>query len=201
MFDSTNLVLQGDDRNTRVWKTAAGDMVTLHDLPKPPDYRAVPAELDRIRSKAREQATQYRGAIIEVELCVLDGVAAVREIMKVPQQPTGMGYLGSLALPLAEGAYFLTAACPERGLTGMRDMAVLAQLMQSGELKFDESKGKPEGWMQDPYDPTIVGPPARNRSDDEIYDVLYPEHPLSRARGLLRQIVRSLRLSDDVKRA
>src|ERR1700682_942541 len=94
IFDSTNLALQGDQGNARVWKTPAGDMVTLYDLPKPPDYRAIPADLDRIRAKAREEAAQYRGAIIEVELCVLDGVAAVREIMKVPQAPTGMGYLG-----------------------------------------------------------------------------------------------------------
>jgi hypothetical protein len=201
MFDSTNLILQGDDRNTRVWKTTAGDMVTLYDLPKPPDYRAIPADLDRIRAKAREQATQYGGAIVEVELCVLDGIAAVREIIKVPQQPTGMGYLGSLALPLRGFAYLVTVACPERGLTGMRDMAVLAKLMQDGQLNFDESKGEPSGWMQDPYDPAIVARPARNRSDDEAYDVLYPEHPLSRARGLLRQIERSLRMSEDVKGA
>jgi hypothetical protein len=199
IFDSTDLVLQSDEADSRVWRTSAGDMVTLCVLPASPNYRAIPADLDRIRAKTREQATQYRGAIIEAELCTVDGVGAVRDIIKVPQAPTGMGYLGSLALPLRDCAYIVMVACPERGITGTRDTAILAKLMQSGDVKFEPGKEQPIGWMQDPYDPSIKGPPARNRSEDEAFDVLFPEHPLSRARALLRRIERTLRLSDEVK--
>lgn len=201
VFDWGHLVPQSQDENSRVWRTLAGDMVTLCVMAEPPDYGAMPADLDRIRAKARARAASYGGAIVEVELCTVDGVAATRDIIKTPQKPTGMGYLGTLALPLRDCSYVVMVACPERGVTGKRDTAILAKLMQSGEVKYKLGDEQPSGWMQDPYDPSIKGPPARNRSEDEAFDVLFPEHPLSRARGLLRHIARSLRIADEVKRA
>jgi hypothetical protein len=196
-FDTTNLTLQGDRDNTRVWMSAAGDMVTLYDLSKPADFRAIAADLDFIRGKSRQQAAQYGGAIVEVELCEIGGRAAVREILKIPQKPTGMGYMGSFMLPFPGSAYFIVMACPERGITGVRDTAIFTKLMQSGEVKFPGDDAQPTHWMQDPYDPSITGPPARNRADDESYDSLFPDHPLSRVRSLLRQIGASLRFSDE----
>jgi hypothetical protein len=196
-FDTTDLTLQPDEKNTRVWLTAVGDMVTLNALSRPLDFSANPAELESIRARSRAQIARYRGAIVEVELCTIGGLAAVREILKIPQTPTGMGYLGSFTLPWRDGAYLLSVACQERGVTGMRDTAILARLMQSGEVSFERGKDQPENWMQDPYDPSIVGPPARNRADDESYDSLFPEHPLSQVRHLLRQIGGSFQLASD----
>jgi len=196
-FDATGLTSQGDQQNKRVWTTAPGDMVTLYDLPKPAEYRAVAGNLEAIRAKSRQEATQYGGAIVEVDLCEIGGLAAVREILKIPQKPTGMAYLGSLMLPFPDSAYLLTVACPERGITGMRDMSIFAKLMQSGEVKLEEGAAQPTNWMQDPYDPSIQGPPARNRADDEAYDTLFPDHPLSRVRKLMRQLGGSLRIAGE----
>jgi len=196
-FDATSLTLQGDQQNTRTWFTASGDRVTLCALPRQPGYRAVAGDLDAIRAKTRDQAAQYGGAIVEVELCDIGGVAAIREILKIPQKPTGMGYMGSFSLPLSDRAYLITAACPERGITGMRDTAIFAKLLQSGEIKFEDGAAAPAGWMADPYDPSILGPPARNRADDEAYDTLFPDHPLSRVRGLLRQIGGSVQIAGE----
>lgn len=194
-FDAANLVLEGDRQNARLWKTAAGDTVTLYDLHKPGDFRAVEADLVSIRARSRRQAAQYGGAIVEVELCELDGTPAVREILKVPQKPTGMGYLGSFTIPRRASVYLLAVACLERGVTGMRDTAIFAKLMQSGEVQLKAGGSQPSNWMRDPYDPSITGPPARNRADDEAYDSLFPDHPLSQVRSLLRQIGTSLRIS------
>jgi hypothetical protein len=198
-FDATNLTLQGDQDNARTWTTPTGDVVALYALGKQTEYRAVAADLDAIRARARQQASQYGGAIVEVELCDIGGVSAVREIVKIPQKPTGMGYMGSFALPMSECAYLISAACRERGITGVRDTAILAKLIQSGEIKFEDGAAGPVGWMQDPYDPSILGPPARNRADEEAYDSLFPEHPLSRVRGLLRQIGGSVQIADELK--
>jgi hypothetical protein len=193
-FDTTGLTLQGDQGNLRTWTTAAGDQVALYDLPPQPECRPIAAELDNIRAKSRVQAAKYAGAIVEVELCTIAGHPGIREILKVPRKPTGMMYVGSLMLPLSDGAYFFTVACFERGMTGMRDTAIFAKLMQSGEIQLPEGEGQPAGWMCDPYDPTITGPPARTRADDEIYDQMFPDHPLSHVRASLRQIGGSLRL-------
>jgi len=67
-------------------------------------------------------------------------------------------------------------------------MSVFAELMQSGEITFDEKAGNAIGWMADPYDPSIAALPARNRSEDAAYDQRFPDHPLSRARRALRRI-------------
>jgi len=94
VFDTKNLTLQSDDGGERVWVSGAGDVVTLYYLTKRQSLRAVPEELDSIRAASRQQAARYGGAIVEVDLCVLNGAAAVREILKMPQNPTGMGYFG-----------------------------------------------------------------------------------------------------------
>jgi hypothetical protein len=198
-FDAKDLIPQGDMDNRRVWKTAAGDMVTLYYFSKAQPFRATADELASIRAGSRRQASQYGGAIVEVELCAIGGLAEVREILKVPQKPTGMGYLGSLMIPLANTGYMVAVACPERGITGMRDMAIFAQLLDAGDVEFADGAQQPTNWMGDPYDPSITDPPARNRADDEKYDSLFPDHPLSRVRGLLRQIGNSFGISDQAK--
>ena len=160
-------------------------MVTLHDLPKPPDYRAIPAELDRIRAKSREQAAQYGGAIIEVELCVTStGVAAVREIMKVPQQPTGMGYLGSLSAAVAGRlrTSLVMAPAPNGASPACATRRFLHELMQSGEVKFAARRGA-AGTVgcKTPTIRSIIRSARRATAPTtKCYDVLFPDHPLSR---------------------
>ena len=54
-FDTTGLTLRGDDRNSRIWMTDAGDLVTVYDLRKPPGFRAVADDLDSIRAASRRK--------------------------------------------------------------------------------------------------------------------------------------------------
>jgi len=195
-FDASHLTLRGDEGNTRVWASQFGDLVTLCYFAKPLPFRAVTEALDTIRAQSRRQAARQGGAIIEVELCVVGGIGAIREILKAPQKPAGMGYLGSLTIPLDNGAYSVFVACRETGITGMRDTAVFSRLLRSGEVKFADGAGQPANWMNDPYDAALNGPLARNRADDETYDALFPEHPLSRLRVLLRQIGSSFTIAN-----
>jgi hypothetical protein len=110
-----------------------------------------------------------------------------------------MGYLGSFMIPLANSGYMVSVACLERGITGTRDTAIFIRLLDAGDVEFAAGAQQPTNWMGDPYDPSITGPPARNRADDEKYDSLFPDHPLSRVRSLLRQIGNSFGISDQAK--
>jgi hypothetical protein len=195
-FDANHLTLRGDEGDSRVWASEFGDLVTLYYLAKPLPFRAVTEAVDSIRAESRRQAARYGGAIIEVELCVIGGIDAIREILKAPQKPTGMGYLGSLTIPLDNGAYSIFVACRETGITGMRDTAIFSRLLQSGEVKFADGAEQPANWMGDPYDASLTGSLARNRADDETFDALFPEHPLSRLRRLLRQISSSFTIAN-----
>jgi hypothetical protein len=198
-FDANGLVPQGDDGNRRLWLTGDGNPVTLYYFSKPSPMSASPQNLDRWRAEMRESSIRRKGAIIEVELRTLDGCAAIHDIAKVPQTPFGMGYLGCVTLPFRDFGYMVAVACRERGITGMRDTAIFAELIRKGEVKLGDGSDHPVGWMQDPYDPSVATPPGRNRSDDERYDARFPDHPLSRVRQLLRQIESMLSLSDEAK--
>jgi hypothetical protein len=197
-FDATNLVLKGDDGNKRAWLTTDGDPVTLYYFTTPSFMSASPQNLDRWRAHMRESTAERNGAIVEVEPRTINGCAAIHDITKIPQTPFGMGYLGCVTLPFRDFGYMVAVACPERGITGMRDTAIFSELIQKGEVTLVE-EGNPIGWMEDPYDPSVETPPGRNRSDDAKYDARFPDHPLSRVRHLLRQIESTLRLSGEVK--
>jgi len=198
-FDTAGLALRGDEGNARVWTADAGDPVTLYYFTKPSPMSAAARNLDHWRARAREGVVQRRGAIIEVEMRAVDGCAAIREIVKVPQAPFGMGYLGSLMLPFRDFGYMITIAAPERGITGQRDTAIIGELMQKGEVRFEDGSEQPIGWMTDPYDPAVATPPGRNRSDDAAYDERFPDHPLSRVRRWLLRVESTLRIADEVK--
>jgi hypothetical protein len=198
-FDTQGLTPQGDDGNQRNWLTPEGDRVTLYHFVKPSPKGATPKHLEYWREKARESCARGGGALIEAELTTVDGRAMIRDITKVPQLPSGMGYLGCLSMPFRDFGYLIAVACRERGITGMRDTAIFAELMQKGEVRLEEGAELAEGWMQDPYDPSRKVPPGRNRSEDEIYDDRFPDHPLSQLRRLVRQIETTLRLSDEVR--
>jgi hypothetical protein len=200
-FDTTGLEQQSDKGSTRAWLTDSYDVIMLEHLVGRYFATAQPANLDRWRAARRDVANQDNGAIIEVEAVTIDGCAAIRDIMKSPQQSSGMSYYSTLTLPFRDFAYTVTLMCRERGTTGMRDTAVFTVLMQTGAVRLADGAEQPTGWMADPYDPSINTPPCRNRADDPEYDAMFPDHPLSRARRLMRQIESTMRLADAVRSA
>jgi hypothetical protein len=86
------------------------------------------------------------------------------------------------------------------GVTGMRDTAVLTNLINSGETELDTETGSIVGWLDDPYEPDQAGPMTRNKSERPEYDWRFPDHPLSRARWVLDHLGRTVKVDDEVKR-
>jgi hypothetical protein len=185
----------------RIWYTAAGDGIGLYHFPIPPDIPANLESLQDVRLAYRKLTADSGEAIIEVETPIVDGCAAVRTIIKVPQQPHGMTYLGSVTLPFRNFSYVIKVQCEELGITGLRDSEILGEMLVTGEVRLDieEGKGRLLGWMQDPYDASIESRFARNRAEAPEYDVRFPEHPLSRLRPTLNHIQDTLRVGNDIK--
>jgi len=78
-----------------------------------------------------------------------------------------------------------TIVSGERGMTGMREALVTAQLMKEGKLTVEDYQ---RSWAQDPYEATYAGVDRsclRFLSDDQCYDGLFPNHPLSKVRRVL----------------
>ncbi|HAH64652.1 MAG TPA: hypothetical protein DCL72_04065 [Rhizobiales bacterium] len=198
-FDAHDFQLAGEQGSARIWQTPAGEVIFMQYFGRAPDIQSSLQSLTDLRQEWRNLAAKSSGAIVEVETRTIDGCEALHAILKMPQQPTGMAYLGSIIVPFRDFSYQVNVAAREQGVTGLRDTAVFAKWMQQGEVAWDEGTSKPKGWMHDPYDPSIETPLTWNQSEAEIYDAEFPDHPLSRLRALMAHIEATLKLADEVR--
>jgi len=194
-FDETGFRREAKGDDLRIWRSDYGDGLGLYYFAKPPNIPVPLDQVDELRSSIRGMVTG--GAMIELDVVDVDGVSSIRQIVKKPQQPTGMTYVGSFTFPFRDRSLVLKIQCEERGMTGMREAVVLDQLLGNGSVTVND--GKVEGWSADPYDASIELPLMRNLAEDPSYDAQFPDHPLSRARRALAQLQGSLRLHDGLK--
>lgn len=100
----------------------------------------------------------------------------LRMIVRVPQQPHGMTYVGSFILPFARFSYVVKIQCEERGMTGVREAVLFAEALEAKTVTFDPESEIP-----------IAGPLNPDSAD---FDDRFPQHPLSRLRRHLQEIPR-----------
>ena len=184
VFDAAGFEAQAACKGVRVWHSPAGDGVGLYYFSIPPDLDADLEDVEGVRALYRNAISESGSAIIEIETPMIQERRWIRTILKAPQQPTGMTYLGSLTLPFRDCSYVLKVQCLEHGVTGMREAVVLDELIKNGAISVSK-EGQIEGWMADPYDASVRTPLMGNRAEAKEYDARFPAHPLSRARGVL----------------
>jgi hypothetical protein len=110
--------------------------------------------------------------------------ATVGLIYKRLEKPAYV-FTGMLLVPRRQGSQVWTVVAGEHGTTGVREAPITFELLNAGELTMKDYE---HSWAQDPYDPTYCGVDhsvLRFISDDERYDVRFPEHPLSKVRWVL----------------
>lgn len=110
-----------------------------------------------------------------------------------------MNYLGSITLPFCDFSYILKLQRLETGVMGLRSAVIFDELLKTGEVTIDVEAEQMQSWMQDPYDPLVTAPLARNRSEAEEYDARFPDHPLSRLRQALGQVQRTLKVGREAQ--
>ncbi len=196
-FDATGLAFEGERNGVRAWFTEDGDLVTLHYFPGPPPIPADLSDLDAVRDFYRTTAMQGGAAIIEVDTIAVQGCTALRTIVKLPQVPHGITYVGCVTIPFPSFSFVLNVQCAEYGTTGIRDAVIVDELMRQGRLALDPRAG---GWMQDPYDPSLTDGFRRNVSEHAKYDARFPTHPLSRLRPRLARLQETIRLGAELQR-
>lgn len=200
-FTTPWLQTAGDRDGVRFWYTPDGDVVGLHYFAIAPD---LPADLDSLadlRLTLSQHVSASGAAVVETEVTMVDGCRAVRQCVKVPQQPFGMTYLGSITLPFRDFSFVLKIQCEERGITGMRECVLLHEKLESGAVHLDPDSGEMVGWMKDPYDIARTAGLARSLADDDEYDQRFPDHPLSRARRFLSAAQGNISVSGAIRSA
>jgi len=185
-LDTPGWTLVEQDDRMILWQDNDGDALSLASNPDSgmlqlPDENAV-------RQAARELAEGVSSGLVEAAVVPACHGPAVMLIYK-RRDGTAFVFTGMLFVPAARYAWLWTLVALERGTTGVREAVVTAKLMEEGELTIETYK---TSWAQDPYDPAYHGvdrSTLRYLSDDEAYDSLFPQHPLSKVRRELRRLL------------
>ena len=170
--------------NQRIWRTAEGDAIALCYFPNPPDLPFGASNAAEIRTFYDQVATNAQARVVEVAIQTLDECRTVRTVMKLPQKPSGMTYIGSLTLPFRDFSFVLKIQCIERGMTGGREAALYIKFLHERKIEIVDDKVKGE-----------------LNYDDPQYDDMLPQHPLSRLRRILKAIEPTFKVDARTKSA
>ncbi|MCH8620486.1 hypothetical protein [Undibacterium sp. TS12] len=187
--------LDKEDGNIACYRHPNGDMLSINFFALVPDIDASLDDLSALRNYYRKMSEAGGAGFIELDTLRICEIAAIRSIIKVRMQPSGLAFIGAITLPFSDRSYVIKFQSLEGNPTGMRETVVMA----NGDFHFDEETGKMKNWMRDPYDPVHEADFMRNAADDESHDSLFPDHPLSRVRFYLRDIQQTLTVASEMQ--
>ncbi|WP_405595845.1 hypothetical protein OG741_06355 [Streptomyces sp. NBC_01410] len=170
-----------------VWANDEGDVLSLHFFGLPPD---LPASLDdgpSLRAELTRLTAQAGGGLIEASVKSLGPLPALKQILKLPLpgQPSGQAFIGSFTVPRATCSTVVKIQAPERGMTGMREALVMAQV---GHDKY---------FRPHPYAPEVQGGLPFHAADHAQWDAQFPDHPLSRVRRTLDALAGAVQVAPE----
>ncbi|MGH7228415.1 MAG: hypothetical protein ACREIH_04295 [Nitrospiraceae bacterium] len=129
--------------------------------------------------------------MLSLEVEKVAGLEALQGVFKyrAPEpHVSGMYYVGILTFPFRDSYFQFNAESLERGTTGLRECVVF--VMQRDALKkvmeeaADRSDLPGPTSLQDFWAQDRATPPPKHLSDDEEYDAVFPNYPLSKVRAL-----------------
>lgn len=186
-----------DDQSEILWiNTEQTTAISLHFFEKPPDIPSI-TSIEALRNFYRHSVSRANGGLIEVELCKKNKISFVRSIFKFRQEKSGMAYIASLTIPFKSCSFVVKVQAIEAGITGMRDAVIADRLIAEGTISIGETGFL--NWFSDPYNDDFAGGVLMNKSEQDLYDEEFPDHPLSRARQLLEQIEQGLQWKPELE--
>jgi len=131
-----------------------------------------------------------------------EGVACVLVTMKFRvsdfnPKADGFAYQMNAIIPTTTGDYVLQVAAAETGTTGVREATVTVIDME--QRKISDLKEESAHFRRDPYDANYDAVALYAISDDEKWDKSFPNHPLTRVRQVMDSIIKSWKISEQIK--
>ena len=119
-------------------------------------------------------------ALIEVDAGIRkSGFPYIYSLIKTHTEE-GVQYFLLMHLKMPSFIAAVRAFFIESGITGLRD-ATVYELYSREHPDFN-----PDEWFYDPYDPELKDCYRMNIAEQEQYDELFPDHPLSQCRRIIR---------------
>ncbi len=113
----------------------------------------------------------------------------VKTVMKENNASCGVLYSLVMDLEYADSKLTIRGFFEENGPTGTREAAVYEVMRKENKVIMTDTGVT--GWSQDPYDPAFTKGIPMNESEKTAYDELFPLHPLSEARKLIKALIRN----------
>jgi hypothetical protein len=199
-FDTTGWKLEHISEEMKRWTNDKNEVLSFHFFQMPPDVPCTLTDLVGLRASYRTGLAEVGAALISADVFPIARMDCIKLVFKSPSQQ-GMVYVGSLTFPFEDFSFVIKIQSAETGARGVRDAVVLDALMQQGLVVFDEESATIKGWASDPYSPEFEAPLLSNKSDDEMYDATFPDHPLTDVRACISRMLRTLRVDEEVLQA
>lgn len=188
--------LEKEEPNLKLWLNAEGTAaISINYFPAKPDLPSS-QDLAVLRPYYRSQILEVKGGLIEVETLDMQGYPSIRTLFKIPQDPTGTTYLGSLTIPFAKCSYVIKIQAAEIENQGQRESNIASRLLMANDIR--KKDGKYEDWAADPYSSSFKAGTLMNKSEWPDYDNEFPEHPLTQVRRILKLIGKQIEFTEAV---
>ncbi|MBX9693411.1 MAG: hypothetical protein K2Z81_13570 [Cyanobacteria bacterium] len=199
-FDTSNCELRESNSSRMAWLSKA---MVAHLLRFSPTRVSWPFDLTEPTAAKQfytQQCADNGGAVLSLDVIDIQGTEALSGLFKYRAPVTGslgMHYVGILWLPFENCNFQINIEAMESGATGMREAAVM--LMEPDSFpKSNEPPVLVES-ADDLFNRMRSSKLRKLPSDDAKYDRTFPDHPLSKVRSRLTDVISSLKLEDRVK--
>ena len=135
--------------------------------------------------------TGLRGALSEDQGIIKADAGKTRRgnkfiysIIKTRLEPSGVQYNLTLHIDLGDDVIGIRCFADERGTTGIRDNIIFNNALEEKIVDDDMN-----GWMCDPYDRAYKKGFLMNFSEQDTFDKLFPDHPLSVLRSFITYFI------------
>lgn len=149
--------------------------------------RAMPLEYPQLVIDGIHQCLGENQGLIEVKNGeTKSGRKFLYSIVKNVNGGEGVQYCLTFEVEFDENVVHLQCFFDEKGMTGSRDAYVFELARRENKIDIDNNMA---GWAEDPYDKEYSNGILRNLSEDEVYDEMFQQHPLSKARSFVRFVL------------
>ncbi|QQG96085.1 hypothetical protein HBE99_03775 [Mycobacteroides chelonae] len=153
-------------------------------------YLSVPLDdLNAVRRALVEAVLKRRAGVIEAYIVGVDTLPGLLYVVKVPKTdaPQGLTFMASIVVPRAHSYAMVCGAFAEGPVTGVREAAVLEELLAAGGPSS-------KMWPPHPYAPDLEPGIPYNIADEIRWDIRFPDHPLSRLRRWVARVTPTIGL-------
>ncbi|MBI4859167.1 MAG: hypothetical protein HY815_02685 [Candidatus Riflebacteria bacterium] len=201
-FDTSGWSVREADEWLIVWSCGGPDVMNLVFRPCRPTLRSDLKNPDAIREDFQREIADSPGVLVSCGVEPVAGMAGVQTIVKwrdPAPRSLAMVFLGSFLIPFERCWYLLTIESQEVGTTGVRE-AVVSSMRPELFPRPGETEPIQLSSMEEFFRDVKNRPVRRLASDDEEFDRLFPDHPLSRVRFCLKTFQSTLELDDELGR-